>query len=77
MVTNPRGAVYIKADQPVKRIPRDFSSGAPCKAEKEEYNVKYARALPGAFLSLCPGRFFRDKTGILRRSGISGLRKGA
>jgi hypothetical protein len=43
--------VYIKADQPVKRIPRDFSSGAPCKAEKEEYNVKYARVLPGAFLS--------------------------
>ena len=69
MVTNPRGAVYIKADQPVKRIPGDFSSGAPCKAEKEVYNVKYAR--------LCPGRFFRDKTGILRRSGISGLRKGA
>ena len=50
MVTNPRGAVYIKADQPVKRIPWDFSSGAPCKAEKEEYNVKYAWVLPGAFL---------------------------
>jgi hypothetical protein len=26
-----------------------FSSGASCKEGKEEYNVNYAQALPGAF----------------------------